>query len=139
LNNSISFRAIVIFTIIAFMLVIATLEMSLPINITTYGQQYQVNDTGGNDNSSSKVVILTFGNTHKTQFTTAKPILDQYGFKTRFFITCAYTNDQKNTRHLSWNDILALQEDEQDRVQRYTPVDLNKLSSKALEIFLNLL
>jgi hypothetical protein len=138
LNNSISFRAIVIFTIIAFMLVIATLEMSLPINITTYGQQHQLNDTGGNDNSS-KVLILTFGDTHKTQFTTAKPILDQYGFKTRFFITCAYTNDQKNTRHLSWNDILTLQEDEQDRVQRYTPVDLNKLSSKALEIFLNLL
>jgi hypothetical protein len=46
LNNSISFRAIVIFTIIAFMLVIATLEMSLPINITTYGQQHQLNDTG---------------------------------------------------------------------------------------------
>jgi hypothetical protein len=44
------------FTIIAFMLVIATLEMSLPINITTYGQQHQLNDTGGNDNSS-KVVI----------------------------------------------------------------------------------
>jgi len=112
--------------------------MSLPINITTYGQQHHLNDTGGNDNSS-KVLILTFGDTHKTQFTTAKPILDQYGFKARFFITCAYTNDQKNTRHLSWNDILALQEDEQDRVQRYTPVDLNKLSSKALEIFLNLL
>ena len=69
-----------IFTIIAFMLVIATLEMSLPINITTYGQQHQLNDTGGNDNSS-KVVILTFGDTHKTQFTTVKPILDQYGFK----------------------------------------------------------
>ena len=94
MNNSISFRAIVIFTIIAFMLVIAALEMSLPINITIYGQQHQLNDTGGNDNSS-KVVILTFGDNHKTQFTTAKSILDQLGFKASFFITRAYTNDQK--------------------------------------------
>jgi hypothetical protein len=87
LNNSISFCAIVIFTIIAFILVIATLEMSLPNNITIYRQQHQVNDTGGNDNnSSSKVVILTFGNTHKTQFTTTKPMLDQYGFKASFRI-----------------------------------------------------
>jgi hypothetical protein len=35
---------------------------------------------------------------------------------------------------LSWNDILALQEDEQDYSQGMTPVDLDKLSSKALDI-----
>ncbi|HYV52778.1 MAG TPA: hypothetical protein VE971_05735, partial [Candidatus Eisenbacteria bacterium] len=29
----------------------------------------------------SKVVILTFGDTLKSQFTNAKPILDKYGFK----------------------------------------------------------
>jgi hypothetical protein len=35
---------------------------------------------------------------------------------------------------LSWNDILALQEDEQDIESKgMTPVDLNKLSSKALD------
>jgi hypothetical protein len=80
-------------------------NITITTNITAYGQQHQLNDTGGNDNSSSKVVILTFGDTHKTQFSTAKPILDQYVFKASFFITCAYANDQKKTCHLSWNVI----------------------------------
>ena len=31
-----------------------------------------------------KLVILTFGDTIRSQFTTAKPILDQYGFKASF-------------------------------------------------------
>ena len=46
--------------------------------------------------NTSKVVILTFGDTHKSQFITAKPILDKYGFKASFFITCSYAEDQKN-------------------------------------------
>ena len=37
---------------------------------------------------SKKVVILTFGDIHKSQFTTAKPILDQYNFKVSFFVPC---------------------------------------------------
>jgi hypothetical protein len=71
LNNSISFLAIAVFTVIALMLIIITLEISLPINIMIHGQQHQVNDS----NNDSKVVILTFGDTYKSQFTTAKPIL----------------------------------------------------------------
>ena len=35
-------------------------------------------------------MILTFGDTIKSQVTTAKPILDQYGFKASFFITCGF-------------------------------------------------
>ena len=106
----------------------------MPINITIYGQQHQLNDTKNTNNNNSKVVILTFGDTHKSQFTTAKPILDQYGFKASFFITCAYANDQKKTQHLSWNDIIALQEDGQDIESKgMTPVDLNNVSSKALD------
>jgi len=85
------------------------------------------------NNNNSKVVILTFGDTKKSQFTTAKPILDQYGFKASFFITCAYAGDQKQTGHLSWNDILALQEDGQDiESKAMTHVDLNNLSPSAL-------
>jgi peptidoglycan/xylan/chitin deacetylase (PgdA/CDA1 family) len=96
LNNSISFLAIAVFTVIALMLIIITLEIYLPINIMTYGQQHQLNDS----NNDSKVVILTFGDTYKSQFTTAKPILDQYGFKASFFITCSYAEDQKNRRSI---------------------------------------
>ena len=36
----------------------------------------------------SKVAILTFGDGWKSQFTNAKPILDKYGFKASFFVTC---------------------------------------------------
>jgi peptidoglycan/xylan/chitin deacetylase (PgdA/CDA1 family) len=88
-----------------------------------------------NNDYNSKVVILTFGDTYKSQFTTAKPILDKYGFKASFFITCSYAEDQKNqTQHLNWNDILALQEDGQDIESKgMTPVGLNNLSSKALD------
>jgi peptidoglycan/xylan/chitin deacetylase (PgdA/CDA1 family) len=135
LNNSISFLAIAVFTVIALILVIIALEISQHINnITTYGQKHQLNDTN-NNNDNSKVVILTFGDTHKSQFTTAKPILDKYGFKASFFITCSYAEDQKNqTQHLSWNDILALQEDGQDIESKgMTPVGLNNLPSKALD------
>jgi peptidoglycan/xylan/chitin deacetylase (PgdA/CDA1 family) len=51
---------------------------------------------------NSKVVILTFGDTVKSQFTTAKPILDQYGYKASFFITCNYVGQ---TQRMNWNDI----------------------------------
>ena len=87
------------------------------------------------NNKTDKVVILTFGDTKKSQFTIAKPILDQYGFKASFFITCNYANDgDRNPRyHLSWNDILQLQNDGQDIESKgMNPVDLNNLSPAAL-------
>ena len=83
--------------------------------------------------NKTKVVILTFGDTVKSQFTTAKPILDQYGFKASFFITCSYANDRNPQYHLKWNNILALQADGEDIESKgMTPVDLNNLSSVAL-------
>jgi peptidoglycan/xylan/chitin deacetylase (PgdA/CDA1 family) len=92
-----------------------------------------LSSTVGSDNLT-KVVILTFGDTWKSQFTAAKPILDQYGFKASFFITCRDANDQKHTNRMNWNDILALQEDGQDIESKgMTPVDLNSLSPAALD------
>jgi peptidoglycan/xylan/chitin deacetylase (PgdA/CDA1 family) len=90
--------------------------------------------SNGNDNIN-KVIILTFGDTEKSQFTTAKPILDQYGFKASFFITCSYVDINQNQaqQKMSWKDILALQEDGQDIESKgITSVDLNNLSSAAL-------
>ena len=84
--------------------------------------------------ANSKVVILTFGDTEKSQFTNAMPILDQYGFKASFFITCSYVGDQKQTQRLSWSDILALQQDGQDIESKgMTHADLNNLSPNALD------
>jgi len=84
-------------------------------------------------NTTDKIVMLTFGDTKKSQFTIAKPILDQYGFKASFFITCKYANDGNSQYHLNWDDILALQNDGQDIESKgMTPIDLNNISSSAL-------
>lgn len=80
----------------------------------------------------NKVVILTFGDTHKSQFTNAKPILDKYGFKGSFFVTCLWVGS--STSRLTWRDISALQKDGQDiesktmthrRMTYLSPSDLN--------------
>jgi peptidoglycan/xylan/chitin deacetylase (PgdA/CDA1 family) len=60
---------------------------------------------------NNKLVILTFGDTLKSQFDIAKPILDKYNFKASFFITCGYVSEP---RRMSWQDIVALQKDGQD-------------------------
>ena len=61
---------------------------------------------------TNKVVILTFGDTLRSQFTNAKPILDKYGFKGSFFITCLWVGSSKSD--LTWQDISALQKDGHD-------------------------
>jgi hypothetical protein len=80
----------------------------------------------------NKVVILTFGDTRKSQFTNAKPILDKYGFKGSFFVTCLWVGS--STSRLTWQDISALQKDGQDieskamthrRMTHLSPSDLN--------------
>jgi peptidoglycan/xylan/chitin deacetylase (PgdA/CDA1 family) len=110
--------------------------------ITTTGEATQIHSghsnpitkTNGllnNLSGNGKVVILTFGDTEKSQFATAKPILDQYGYKASFFITCGYVGQ---THRLNWNDIIALQQDGQDIESKgMTHADLNNLSSSALD------
>jgi Polysaccharide deacetylase len=81
---------------------------------------------------TNKVAILTFGDTYKSQFTNAKPILDKYGFKGSFFITCLWVGSSKS--ELTWQDISALQKDGQDieskamnhrAMTQLSPSDLN--------------
>jgi peptidoglycan/xylan/chitin deacetylase (PgdA/CDA1 family) len=62
-------------------------------------------DTQNQEQVTNKVVILTFGDIHKSQFTTAKPILDQYGFKGSFFVPCEMVGGDS---HMDWNDIKTL-------------------------------
>jgi peptidoglycan/xylan/chitin deacetylase (PgdA/CDA1 family) len=60
---------------------------------------------------TNKVAILTFGDGWKSQFTNAKPILDKYGFKASFFVTC--TKVGKPTK-MSWQDLVALHNEGHD-------------------------
>jgi peptidoglycan/xylan/chitin deacetylase (PgdA/CDA1 family) len=44
--------------------------------------------TSQSSNNNAKVVIINFDDSHKNQYTYAKPILDKYGFKATFFKVC---------------------------------------------------
>jgi len=77
----------------------------------------------------SKVVILTFGDIHKSQFTTAKPILDQYGFKGSFFVPCEMVG--KDSR-MDWNDIEILYNEGHD-IQAKSDKNLIDLSPDNLD------
>ena len=61
--------------------------------------------------SDNKVVILTFGDGRKSQFTNAKPILDKYGFKASFFIVCNWVGLNSQ---MTWQDIERLHEEGHD-------------------------
>jgi peptidoglycan/xylan/chitin deacetylase (PgdA/CDA1 family) len=73
------------------------------------------NSIGGNNSShnsnTSKVVILSFDDNRKGDFTYAKPILDKYGFKATFFIICGKTTD---SGAMNWQDIAGMQKDDMD-------------------------
>ena len=55
--------------------------------------------------NAPKVAILTFGDGWKSQFTNAKPILDKYGFKASFFVTCDRVG---RPARMTWQDLVTL-------------------------------
>ena len=73
----------------------ATTTNSKPIQ-NNNDMQYDPNNINNGNDNIDKVINLTFGDTKKSQFTTAKPILDQFGFKASFFITCSYVDNDQN-------------------------------------------
>ena len=83
--------------------------------------------------SNSKVVILTFDDGPKNQYTIAKPILDKYGFKATFFVVCNLVGSN-NDQYMNWQELAALQKEGHD-IESHTMThrDLTKLSAQALE------
>jgi peptidoglycan/xylan/chitin deacetylase (PgdA/CDA1 family) len=140
--NLINFVAIAVFVLVAVVLVVFGIQQSVKI---TSGQQEQQQpkhqqiqqhyiSTNNNANTSSgttKLVILTFGDTLKGQITTAKPILDKYGFKASFFITCDWIGLQRSKDpRMTWQDISSLQKDGQDiESKTMTHRDMSHLSA----------
>src|ERR671920_1695635 len=89
------------------------IEFSFPI--MTFGQSLDIQQPQQKDsnNDNNKVVILTFGNAPKSQYTYAKPILDKYGFKASFFVVCDWIPSDKeeqddNSDDMTWQDIETL-------------------------------
>jgi|SRR5918999_1224440 peptidoglycan/xylan/chitin deacetylase (PgdA/CDA1 family) len=62
--------------------------------------------------NQQKVVILTFDDGYKSQYSNAKPILDIYGFKASFYIVCNYVGSGDN--RMTWEEIKSLQQEGHD-------------------------
>lgn len=116
-------------------------DITAATTTTTNGIRNNRNIDG---NYNNKIIILTFGDIHKSQYTIAKPILDRYGFKSSFFVTCGFVSDINNKNaennnnnelpRMTWNDILSLQQDGQDIESKgMTHRDLNLLAPNDLE------
>jgi peptidoglycan/xylan/chitin deacetylase (PgdA/CDA1 family) len=65
----------------------------------------------GDNNYDNKYVILMFDRGYDTIFSTAKPILDKFGFKASIFIACDYIETEDG---MNWNQIRELYEDGHD-------------------------
>jgi len=63
------------------------------------------NSNNNNNENKNKFVILVFDRGYKSIFTTAKPILDKYGFKASIFIACDYIDSKSG---MNWNQVREL-------------------------------
>jgi peptidoglycan/xylan/chitin deacetylase (PgdA/CDA1 family) len=67
--------------------------------------------------SSTKVIVLAFDDSSKTEFNLAKPILDKYGYKGSFFTVCTYVNLGSagvDKSRMTWQDIQTLHQQGHD-------------------------
>src|SRR5919108_3707706 len=85
-------------------------------------------------NNNDKFVIINFDDSHQSDYTYAKPILDKYGFKATFFEVCNWIEAGYHESDISvtWQQIAALQQDGMDiEAHTMTHPNLNDLSSQA--------
>jgi Polysaccharide deacetylase len=84
--------------------------------------------------ANSKYVIINFDDSHQSDYTYAKPILDKYGFKATFFEVCNWIEAGYHDKDISvtWQQIAALQQDGMDiEAHTMTHPNLNHLSSQS--------
>jgi peptidoglycan/xylan/chitin deacetylase (PgdA/CDA1 family) len=90
--------------------------------------------TSNNTNNDGRFVIINFDDSHQSDYTYAKPILDKYGFKATFFEVCNWVEAGYHESDISttWQQIAALQQDGMD-IESHTMnhPNLNDLSSYA--------
>src|SRR3989442_11103417 len=125
--------AVVTITVTGLLPIIAYGELQYLTNQLPPSNQYGAYINAGFTSSSStnnKVVILSFDDNRKGDFTYAKPILDKYGFKATFFVICGKTTDKGA---MNWQDIAAMQRDGMDiESHTMTHKHLDHLSASGL-------
>jgi peptidoglycan/xylan/chitin deacetylase (PgdA/CDA1 family) len=96
-------------------------------SILTHYLPRNTNSSSSNTTSQSvssnniKIVVINFDDSHKNQYTYAKPVLDKYGFKATFFEVCNWVEAGHHDKDMTttWSDIAALQQDGMD-IQAHT-------------------
>jgi peptidoglycan/xylan/chitin deacetylase (PgdA/CDA1 family) len=87
--------------------------------------------------NSSKVIILAFDDSSRTQFELAKPVLDKYGYKGSFFTVCNFVirgSEGVDKSRMTWQDIKVLQQQGHDiESHTMTHTDLNNKSPANLD------
>jgi peptidoglycan/xylan/chitin deacetylase (PgdA/CDA1 family) len=118
-------QALLVFTVVTLSTVTSTAFFLPAISYS------QLSPTPPSNNiANTKVVILSFDDNRKGDFTYAKPILDKYGFKATFFIICGKTTDKGA---MNWQEIASMQSDGMDiESHTMTHKHLNHLSASAL-------
>jgi peptidoglycan/xylan/chitin deacetylase (PgdA/CDA1 family) len=117
--------------------IIAFLTITIVFSpIMTFSQLVDVQQENNSSSTSNKVVILTFGNGPKSQYTDAKPILDKYGFKASFFVVCDWidSDEDNDNSHMTWQDIETLHNEGHDiGAKSLNHKDLTTLSPSELD------
>ena len=123
--NECRIQALLVFTVVTLSTVTSTAFFLPAISYS------QLSPTPSSNNiTNTKVVILSFDDNRKGDFTYAKPILDKYGFKATFFIICGKTTDKGA---MNWQEIASMQSDGMDiESHTMTHKHLNHLSANAL-------
>jgi peptidoglycan/xylan/chitin deacetylase (PgdA/CDA1 family) len=118
-------QALLVFNVVALSTVTSTAFFLPAISYS------QLSPTPSSNNiANTKVVILSFDDNRKGDFTYAKPILDKYGFKATFFIICGKTTDKGA---MNWQEIASMQSDGMDiESHTMTHKHLNHLLANAL-------
>ena len=119
-------QALLVFTVVIALSTVTSTAFFLPA--ISYSK---LSPTPSSNNiTNTKVVILSFDDNRKGDFTYAKPILDKYGFKATFFIICGKTTDKGA---MNWQEIASMQSDGMDiESHTMTHKHLNHLSANAL-------
>jgi peptidoglycan/xylan/chitin deacetylase (PgdA/CDA1 family) len=106
--------------------------------ILIFGNGFPINSIASNtntiDSSTNKVVILTFSDSSKSQYANARPILNGYGFKGTFFITCGLIAPANNSPSMTWQNVATIKKEGHDiesAAMRYAP--LTNLSKARLD------
>ena len=131
--RNIRYEFIISITLITFLTNVA---IAMPNK--AYSQSFPSVPSSDINPAKDKAVILTFDDGYKSQYTNAKPILDEYGYKATFYIICNYVGDgegqAKSNARMNWEDIAALYKEGYDiGSHSMNHKDLSQMSNKMVD------